>query len=133
MHSTKKSLAQQIQVYILNLSFHQSQSSIISYTQTHSQSSISAHHRFNEKETDWGFSQFCNHATLTKPIEGSGGKTVLENDSFAIKVFVKEVVDENGALWHNFVEYDFCFLLSSLYLCVCAYYFSYFHHQQLGQ
>jgi ubiquitin carboxyl-terminal hydrolase 7 len=64
----------------------------------------SAHHRFNEKETDWGFSQFFSHASLAKPVEGSGGKTVLENDGFSLTVHVKEIVDENGTLWHNFVE-----------------------------
>jgi hypothetical protein len=63
-----------------------------------------ASHRFNRKETDWGFSQFCNHAQLSKPGEGMA-KPCLENDQFSLRVFIKRVQDTTGVLWHNFAEY----------------------------
>jgi ubiquitin carboxyl-terminal hydrolase 7 len=63
-----------------------------------------AHHRFNSKETDWGFAQFCAHTTLSKIIDGTE-ICALEDDSFTLRVFVKEIADPTGVLWHNYVEY----------------------------
>ncbi|KAJ3352469.1 hypothetical protein HDU91_005995 [Kappamyces sp. JEL0680] len=64
-----------------------------------------AQHRFTIKETDWGFSSFIHHSNLLKVSE-ERSHPILENDGFSITVFVKEVEDETGTLWHNFIDWD---------------------------
>ena len=84
-----------------------------------SQATNPAHHRFSSKDADWGFSQAVSHAMLKKPapspswnpLPSSPTKStslgdIMENESFKLKLFCKEVVDETGTLWMNFQKYS---------------------------
>jgi ubiquitin carboxyl-terminal hydrolase 7 len=64
---------------------------------------IAALHRFNAKETDWGFSQLAHHQTIEKPVDGFA-RPILENNQFTMVVVIKQILDETGVLWHNFAE-----------------------------
>jgi ubiquitin carboxyl-terminal hydrolase 7 len=78
------------------------------------------HHRFNPKETDWGFSALITHAALSKPPEGTN-VPIMQNDQFCIRVFIKKLVDENGVLWHNFQEYEILYLDLYFYIFPVCY------------
>jgi hypothetical protein len=66
-----------------------------------------AHHRFYSAEPDWGFSKFAEVRDLRMVKPGST-KSVIQNDSTTIVVYVKVVKDKTGVLWHNFVESALC-------------------------
>ncbi|KAJ3321282.1 hypothetical protein HDV06_004507 [Boothiomyces sp. JEL0866] len=64
-----------------------------------------ANHRYTPKDTDWGFSQLTTHPLLSKNIEGFD-VPIMENDQFKIIVYLKEIKDTTGVLWHNFNDWD---------------------------
>lgn len=64
-----------------------------------------AHHRFNEVESDWGFTHFCKLKNLLEPI-APANRPIIENDSCKIKVEVEIMKDETGHLWQNYSNYD---------------------------
>lgn len=64
-----------------------------------------AKHRFDNHNTDYGFSQFIRLTDLSRPSQ-RGGRSILENDSMDIIVYVRSVIDPVGTLWHSFSDWD---------------------------
>ena len=83
-----------------------------------------AHHRFNAKETDWGFTKYVpltdlrellpmSPSVVTKQqLLGSGGvggelkPKLVENNRFLIRVHVRMIKDVSGTLWLNHDTFD---------------------------
>ncbi|KAI8906938.1 hypothetical protein EDD86DRAFT_192638 [Gorgonomyces haynaldii] len=60
-----------------------------------------ATHRFEQGDTDWGFSALMPVQALT-----DSSKPILEDDMFDIVCVLKIYQDTTGALWHNFQNWD---------------------------
>ncbi|ODQ66799.1 hypothetical protein NADFUDRAFT_50704 [Nadsonia fulvescens var. elongata DSM 6958] len=65
----------------------------------------SAQHRFNNSETDWGFTNFYDIRRLAERHLDSSG-ALLENNKVNISAFIRVIKDPTGVLWHNFINYD---------------------------
>lgn len=63
-------------------------------------------HRFTKTEGDWGFTTFENMRKLFTQEWNGRGKTLVENESANMTVYVRVVKDETGILWHTFRDYD---------------------------
>ena len=63
-------------------------------------------HRFTKAEGDWGFTTFENMRKLFTQEWDRRGKTLVENESANMTVYVRVVKDETGILWHTFRDYD---------------------------
>lgn len=64
-----------------------------------------AQHRFNNDESDWGFTKFYDlrrlftrHADRESPL--------IENNQVCITAYVRVIKDPTGVLWHNFIKYN---------------------------
>lgn len=63
-----------------------------------------AHHRFNPRTTDWGYSHMCEvRSALTR---GTRSAALIEKNRVNITAFVRIIKDPTGILWHDFVDYD---------------------------
>lgn len=68
--------------------------------------SSGSYHRFNETETDWGFSSLIDARQL-KSVLKNHKRPILENNQLNITAFVKVIDDSStGVLWHSFADYD---------------------------
>ena len=67
-------------------------------------------HRFNKKETDWGFSSLIDIrqlASANNPRTGNVPYPILENNQVNITGYIKVIDDSStGVLWHSFMDYD---------------------------
>lgn len=67
---------------------------------------LTANHRFNGKEGDWGFTRFVElRKAFQSPWEGFD-RTLVENDEASMTAYVRIIKDPTGVLWHNFEGYD---------------------------
>ena len=65
-----------------------------------------AHHRFNKREGDWGFTRFVDiKKAYYQPWDGHD-RPLIENDEVNITAYVRVLKDPTGVLWHNFEGYD---------------------------
>ncbi|KAI9350734.1 cysteine proteinase [Obelidium mucronatum] len=67
---------------------------------------MTANHRYNPAELDWGFNQLCKLNALSTPMDGASKAFLEDEDRLTITVFMKAIKDETGILWHNFLNYD---------------------------
>ncbi|KAJ3031740.1 UNVERIFIED_CONTAM: hypothetical protein HDU68_000675 [Siphonaria sp. JEL0065] len=67
---------------------------------------MTANHRYNPAELDWGFNQLVKLNALTAPGDGTAKPLLVDDERITISVFMKAIRDETGILWHNFVNYD---------------------------
>ncbi|KAJ3074779.1 hypothetical protein HDU98_010270 [Podochytrium sp. JEL0797] len=65
---------------------------------------MTANHRYNPYELDWGFNQLIKLNALTTPLEGASQAFVVDDDRLTISIFMKAIKDETGVLWHNFMK-----------------------------
>lgn len=68
-------------------------------------STHSAQHRFNAKESDWGFTRFCDSRKSFMPNDGKE-RPLIESDTANLTAYVKVLKDPTGVLWHSFEGYD---------------------------
>ncbi|ORX47578.1 cysteine proteinase [Piromyces finnis] len=68
-------------------------------------SSKPSHHRFNGKESDWGFNRFIEK-TLLYNENNNNTKPLIENNKTVVSVYVRIYKDELGILWHDFINWD---------------------------
>ncbi|KAL9110757.1 MAG: hypothetical protein Q9227_004749 [Pyrenula ochraceoflavens] len=64
-----------------------------------------ATHRFNGKESDWGFTRFTELRKAFQP-SAQHERPLIENDSANLTAYVRVLKDPTGVLWHNFEGYD---------------------------
>jgi len=64
-----------------------------------------AHHRFTNKENDWGFQQFIKTNDLYKA-RGAAGKSLIEDDTLSVIAYIRVIKDTTGVLWYDFSEWD---------------------------
>lgn len=63
-------------------------------------------HRFNQNETDWGFSSLIELRQLKSVLRGHN-RPILENNRLNITAYVQVIDDSStGMLWHSFADYD---------------------------
>lgn len=64
------------------------------------------YHRFNENETDWGFSSLIDLRQLRSVLKDHK-RPILENNQINITAYVKVIDDSStGVLWNTFNDYD---------------------------
>ncbi|ORY37639.1 cysteine proteinase [Rhizoclosmatium globosum] len=66
---------------------------------------ITAQHRFNPYEADWGFNHLVKLNHLTVPLDGSQ-HALIEDDQALFIVHMRVMKDVTGYLWHNYINYD---------------------------
>ena len=64
-----------------------------------------ATHRFNAKESDWGFTRFIELRKALQPTVDHD-RPLIENDAANLTAYVRVLKDPTGVLWHNFEGYD---------------------------
>ncbi|AET40403.1 ubiquitin-specific protease UBP15 Ecym_5671 [Eremothecium cymbalariae DBVPG len=64
-----------------------------------------SHHRFNEIDKDWGFSNLIELEYLRSQSRARPSG-FLNQDQLNVSVFIRIIKDTTGVLWHNFVNYD---------------------------
>ncbi|KAG4101998.1 cysteine proteinase [Neocallimastix lanati (nom. inval.)] len=64
-----------------------------------------SHHRFNGKESDWGFNHFIEKTHLYNENKNYI-KPLIEGDKTVLSVYVRIYKDELGILWHDFANWD---------------------------
>ncbi|RKP22224.1 hypothetical protein SYNPS1DRAFT_26123, partial [Syncephalis pseudoplumigaleata] len=64
-----------------------------------------AQHRFNNDESDWGFTKFIQLREATYAAYPDE-RPILENGAATITVLLRILKDPTGMLWHNFKGYD---------------------------
>ena len=62
-----------------------------------------SHHRFNGKESDWGFNRFIEKTHLYNE-NNNYIRPLIENDKTVLSVYVRIYKDELGILWHDFAK-----------------------------
>ena len=68
--------------------------------------SSGSYHRFNENETDWGFSSLIDIRQL-KSVLKDHKRPILENNQINITAYIKVIDDSStGVLWNTFADYD---------------------------
>lgn len=68
--------------------------------------SSGSYHRFNENETDWGFSSLIDMRQL-KSVLKDHKRPILENNQINITAYIKVIDDSStGVLWNTFADYD---------------------------
>ncbi|KAF9932989.1 hypothetical protein FBU30_006813 [Linnemannia zychae] len=65
----------------------------------------SSHHRFNNDESDWGFTKFFAIADLERARD-SRGISILNNNRLVISTYVRVYKDPTGLLWQESTGYD---------------------------
>ncbi|OAQ27058.1 hypothetical protein K457DRAFT_1805530 [Linnemannia elongata AG-77] len=65
----------------------------------------SSHHRFNNDESDWGFTKFYAIAELERARD-SRGISILNNNRLVISTYVRVYKDPTGLLWQESNGYD---------------------------
>ncbi|AMD21987.1 HFR132Cp [Eremothecium sinecaudum] len=65
-----------------------------------------SHHRFNEVDKDWGFSNLIEVEYLKYPYRNRAASGFLNHDRLNVSVYVRILKDPTGVLWHNFANYD---------------------------
>ncbi|OUM70453.1 hypothetical protein PIROE2DRAFT_68396 [Piromyces sp. E2] len=68
-------------------------------------SSKPSHHRFNGKESDWGFNRFIEKTQLYNENKNYI-KPLIEDNKTVVSVYVRIYKDELGILWHDFANWD---------------------------
>lgn len=66
----------------------------------------SAHHRFNAKEGDWGFTRFVELRRAFQQQWDNHERPLVENGEAKVTAYVRIFKDPTGVLWHNFEGYD---------------------------
>ncbi|KAF9082945.1 hypothetical protein BGX23_011943 [Mortierella sp. AD031] len=66
---------------------------------------VSSHHRFNNDESDWGFTKFFAIADLERGRD-SRGISILNNNRLVISTYVRVYKDPTGLLWQESNGYD---------------------------
>jgi len=64
-----------------------------------------SHHRFNGKESDWGFNRFIEKTHLYNENKNYI-KPLIEDGKTVLSVYVRIYKDELGILWHDFANWD---------------------------
>jgi ubiquitin carboxyl-terminal hydrolase 7 len=64
-----------------------------------------SHHRFNGKESDWGFNHFVEKTQLYNENKNYI-KPLIEDGKTVFSVYVRIYKDELGILWHDFANWD---------------------------
>jgi len=64
-----------------------------------------SHHRFNQKESDWGFNRFIEKTHLYNQNKNYV-KPLIEDGKTVLSVYVRIFKDELGILWHDFLNWD---------------------------
>ena len=65
-----------------------------------------ANHRFNAKESDWGFTRFIElRKAFVQTWEGHE-RPLVENEEAKLTAYVRVLKDPTGVMWHNFEGYD---------------------------
>lgn len=67
--------------------------------------SPASHHRFNNDESDWGFTKFFAIADLERARD-SRGISILNNNRLVISTYVRVYKDPTGLLWQESNGYD---------------------------
>ncbi|RKO91720.1 cysteine proteinase [Blyttiomyces helicus] len=68
---------------------------------------MTAHHRFSQGETDWGFNHFIKLSDLFHPLENDGfTRPLIENDATCVTVYIKIIDDITGVLWRDLTHWD---------------------------
>ncbi|ORY41889.1 cysteine proteinase [Rhizoclosmatium globosum] len=67
---------------------------------------MSANHRYNPHELDWGFNHLVKLNALALPLEGQTKSFLVDDERLVISVHMRAIKDETGILWHNFQHYD---------------------------
>ena len=65
-----------------------------------------ANHRFNQDESDWGFTRFAEIRKLFAPTWEGHKRPMVEDDAVNVTAYVRIYKDPTGVLWHNFNGYD---------------------------
>jgi ubiquitin carboxyl-terminal hydrolase 7 len=79
--------------------------SIRNYNEYKCFSAKPSHHRFNGKESDWGFNRFIEKTHLYNE-NNNYIRPLIENDKTVLSVYVRIYKDELGILWHDFANWD---------------------------
>ncbi|MCJ1245607.1 hypothetical protein MMC30_002811 [Trapelia coarctata] len=67
---------------------------------------LTAQHRFNADEGDWGFTRFAEFRKMFAPSWEDRGRPMVENDAVNVTAYLRIYKDPTGVLWHNFNGYD---------------------------
>ncbi|KAI9807087.1 MAG: hypothetical protein M1825_005804 [Sarcosagium campestre] len=65
-----------------------------------------ANHRFNNEESDWGFTRYAELRKLLAARWEDKDRPMVEDGSVNMTAYVRVVKDPTGVLWHNFLNYD---------------------------
>lgn len=63
-------------------------------------------HRFNQSESDWGYSTLITPWALLRGDASMNKEPLLDNGRLVLALRVQVIKDATGMLWHNFVDYD---------------------------